>query len=284
MRGGGLGEHPAVNTISIDQNVSFGGGRLAVIAGPCVIETADVCLRVAERAKDVCARLGIGYVFKASFDKANPTSVDSYRGPGLAEGLKILARVKSELGVPLLTDVHETGQAAPVAETVDILQIPAFLCRQTDLLVACARTGHVVNVKKGQFVAPHDMTNAVRKIESTGNTQILLTERGASFGYNTLVADMTSIPTMQETGYPVIFDATHSVQRPGGQGTSSGGNRQFIPALTRAAIAAGADGLFIETHPDPDRALSDAASQLALDDLAKLLESALRVFEAVRKP
>lgn len=273
-----------MKTISIDQNVSFGGGRLAVIAGPCVIETSEVCLRVAERAKDVCARLGIGYVFKASFDKANRTSVDSYRGPGLEEGLKILSRVKSEVGVPLLTDVHETGQAAPVSEAVDILQIPAFLCRQTDLLVACARTGRVVNVKKGQFVAPHDMTNAVRKIESTGNTQILLTERGASFGYNTLVADMTSIPTMQETGYPVIFDATHSVQRPGGQGTSSGGNRQFIPALTRAAIAAGADGLFIETHPDPDRAMSDAASQLALDDLEKLLESALRVFEAVRRP
>lgn len=273
-----------MKTISIDQNVNFGGGRLAVIAGPCVIETADVCLRVAERAKDVCARLGIGYVFKASFDKANRTSVDSYRGPGLEEGLKVLSRVKSEVGVPLLTDVHETGQAAPVSEAVDILQIPAFLCRQTDLLLACARTGRVVNVKKGQFVAPHDMTNAVRKIESTGNTQILLTERGASFGYNTLVADMTSIPTMQETGYPVIFDATHSVQRPGGQGTSSGGNRQFIPALTRAAIAAGADGLFIETHPDPDRAMSDAASQLALDDLEKLLESALRVFEAVRRP
>ncbi|MCC6484820.1 MAG: 3-deoxy-8-phosphooctulonate synthase [Armatimonadetes bacterium] len=271
-----------MNTVTVSENVSFGSGRLALIAGPCVIEDLDLCLSVAGRAKDICERLGIGYVFKASFDKANRTSVDSYRGPGLARGLEILAKVKNDVDVPLLTDVHETWQVEPAAEVVDILQIPAFLCRQTDLLLACGQSERVVNVKKGQFVAPHDMVNAVRKIESTGNQRILLSERGASFGYNTLIADMTSIPVMQETGYPVVFDATHSVQRPGGQGTSSGGNRQFIPALTRAAMAAGADALFIETHPNPEAALSDAASQLPLDELEALLESALRVFEAVR--
>lgn len=272
-----------VQEVRVAEGVSFGGSRLAVIAGPCVIESLDMCRRVAEQALGICSGLGIGYVFKASFDKANRTSVDSYRGPGLDEGLRILAEVKREFGVPVLTDVHESSQAVPVGQVVDILQIPAFLCRQTDLLVACAETGKVVNVKKGQFVAPHDMRNAVRKIESTGNRRILLSERGASFGYNTLVADMTSIPVMQETGYPVIFDATHSVQRPGGGGTSSGGNRQFIPTLTRAAMAAGADGLFIETHPDPAQAKSDAASQLPLGDLEGLLRQAKRVFDCVRE-
>lgn len=262
--------------------MQFGAGRLALIAGPCVIENEQMCLETGARAQEICKRLGIGYVFKASFDKANRTSVDSYRGPGLERGLEILAEVKSRLSAPVLTDVHETWQVAPAAEVVDILQIPAFLCRQTDLLLACGRTGRAVNVKKGQFVAPHDMVNAVRKIESAGNRSILLSERGASFGYNTLVADMTSIPVMQKTGYPVIFDATHSVQRPGGQGATSGGNRQFIPTLTRAAIAAGADALFVETHPNPAEALSDAASQLPLDELEALLSSASRVFEAIR--
>lgn len=237
---------------------------------------------VARGAKEICDSLGLGYVFKASFDKANRTSVGSFRGLGIGRGLEILGAVKQELGVPVLTDVHETWQVEPAAEVVDILQVPAFLCRQTDLLIACGQSERVVNVKKGQFVAPHDMINVVRKIESTGNTSILLTERGASFGYNQLIADMTAIPDMQATGYPVIFDSTHSVQRPGGEGSFSGGNRQHIGVLTRSAVAAGADGLFLEVHPEPDQAKSDAASQLKLEDLKPLLESALRIFEAVR--
>jgi 2-dehydro-3-deoxyphosphooctonate aldolase (KDO 8-P synthase) len=268
--------------VKITDSVEFGGERLAVIGGPCVIESLDLCRTVAGRLVEICARLDIGCVFKASFDKANRTSVESFRGPGIEKGLEILAQIRTEFGVPVLTDVHETWQADPAGQTVDILQIPAFLCRQTDLLLACGRTGKTVNVKKGQFVAPHDMVNAVRKIESTGNRRILLSERGSSFGYNQLVADMTSIPVMRETGYPVVFDATHSVQRPGGLGNASGGNRQFIPTLVKAAVAAGADALFLETHPDPDRALSDAASQLPLDELEGLLKSALRVWEAVR--
>jgi 2-dehydro-3-deoxyphosphooctonate aldolase (KDO 8-P synthase) len=271
-----------MTTVKIDDRVEFGGEGLALIAGPCVIESRELCRTVAARVLEVCGRLGIGYVFKASFDKANRTSVESFRGPGLDKGLEILAEIRREFDVPVLTDVHETWQAAPAAEAVDILQVPAFLCRQTDLLLACGRTGRAVNVKKGQFVAPHDMVNAVRKIESTGNRRILLSERGSSFGYNQLVADMTSIPVMRETGYPVVFDATHSVQRPGGLGTASGGNRQFIPTLVRAAVAAGADALFLETHPEPDRALSDASSQLPLDELEGLLKAALRVREAVR--
>jgi 2-dehydro-3-deoxyphosphooctonate aldolase (KDO 8-P synthase) len=271
-----------MTTVKIDDRVEFGGEGLALIAGPCVIESRELCRTVAAQVLEVCGRLGIGYVFKASFDKANRTSVESFRGPGLDKGLEILAEIRREFDVPVLTDVHETWQAAPAAEAVDILQVPAFLCRQTDLLLACGRTGRAVNVKKGQFVAPHDMVNAVRKIESTGNRRILLSERGSSFGYNQLVADMTSIPVMRETGYPVVFDATHSVQRPGGLGTASGGNRQFIPTLVRAAVAAGADALFLETHPEPDRALSDAASQLPLDELEGLLKAALRVREAVR--
>jgi len=272
-----------MNTIHVGDNVSFGGHTLSVIAGPCVIEDLDMCRIIAETTKGICERLGIGYVFKASFDKANRTSVNSFRGPGLDKGLEILGQIKTEFDLPLLTDIHETYQVDPVAEVVDILQVPAFLCRQTDLLVACAQSERVVNVKKGQFVAPHDMVNAVDKIVFTGNKNILLTERGASFGYNTLIADMTSIPIMRKTGYPVIFDATHSVQQPGGLGIASGGNRQFIPTLTKAAIASGADGLFIETHPDPAQAKSDAACQLPLDELEKLLTSALRVWNAVRE-
>ena len=270
-------------TVSLSDTVSFGQGRLCVIAGPCVIESLDNCRQIAAEASGICAKLGLGYVFKASFDKANRTSVDSYRGPGLEKGLEILAAVKSEFSVPVLTDVHETWQVGPVAQVVDILQVPAFLCRQTDLLVACGKSGRVVNIKKGQFLAPHDMVNAVRKVESTGNWKILLTDRGTSFGYNQLVADMTSIPSMKRTGYPVVFDATHSVQRPGGLGGASGGNREFIPTLTLAAMGAGADGLFLETHPDPDRAMSDAASQLPLTELEDLLTRALRVFKAVRE-
>lgn len=271
-----------MNTVQLSPEVSFGAGKLCVIAGPCVIESPDLCMEVARGAKEVCDALGLGYVFKASFDKANRTSVGAFRGLGIGRGLEILAEVRSELGVPVLTDVHETWQVEPAAEAVDILQVPAFLCRQTDLLLACGQSGRVVNVKKGQFLAPHDMINVVRKVESTGNTSILLTERGASFGYNQLIADMTAIPEMQATGYPVIFDATHSVQRPGGEGTFSGGNRQHIAVLTRSAVAAGADGLFLEVHPNPDEAKSDSASQLRLQDLKPLLESALRIFRAVR--
>ncbi len=277
-----MGYHSGMTAVSISQSVVFGGESLAVIAGPCVIESRELCRTVAAHLQEVCGRLGLACVFKASFDKANRTSVDSFRGPGLEHGLEILAGIRAEFGMPVLTDVHETWQAAPAAEAVDILQVPAFLCRQTDLLLACGRTGRAVNVKKGQFVAPHDMVNAVRKVESTGNRRILLSERGSSFGYNQLVADMTSIPVMRETGYPVVFDATHSVQRPGGLGSASGGDRRFIPTLVRAAVAAGADALFLETHPEPENALSDAASQLPLGELEALLRSALRVWEAVR--
>lgn len=217
---------------------------MAVIAGPCVAESRELCFQVARHAKDVCDKLGIPYIFKASFDKANRASVESLRGLGLKEGLEILKAVKEEFGPPLLTDVHEVYQVGPTAEVVDILQIPAFLCRQTDLVVAAAKTGKAVNVKKGQFLAPWDMKNVVDKVVSTGNKSLLLTERGCSFGYNTLVVDMTSLPVMRGFGYPVVFDATHSVQRPGGAGTSSGGAREFVPDLVRAAVAVGIDALF----------------------------------------
>jgi len=247
---------------------------LFVIAGPCVIESLELCLTVAGRMKNVCAELGLQYIFKASFDKANRSSVSSYRGPGLAEGLKVLERVKSEIGVPVLTDVHEPSQAAAAAQVVDVLQVPAFLARQTDLLVACGATGRAVNIKKGQFMSPQEMANAVAKVRSTGNTSIMLTERGTFFGYNRLVNDFTAIAVMKSLGCPVVFDVTHSTQQPGALGTSSGGNPQFAPLLARAAVAAGADGLFIETHPHPPSALSDAASMIALDEMATLLRQA----------
>jgi len=263
-------------------NINIGGGRpFALIAGPCVIESQELCLEIAVYVRDVCKELGIPYIFKASFDKANRTSIDSPRGPGIEKGLKILAEVKSSVGVPVLTDVHEVWQVAPVAEAVDILQIPAFLCRQTDLLTAAASTGKPVNVKKGQFLAPWDMKNIIRKIESTGNKNLMLTERGCSFGYNTLVVDMCSLPIMRSYGYPVIFDATHSIQRPGGQGNASGGAREFIPHLTRAAMAVGIDALFLEVHPEPEKALSDAASMLSLSDIRELLSVAKKIENAV---
>lgn len=271
-----------MKTVVVDDKVILGAGNLCLIAGPCVIEDLETCQKAAAHAQQVCDALGIGFVFKASFDKANRTSIDSYRGPGLERGLEILAKIKAEFDVPVLTDVHEVWQAEPAGEVVDILQIPAFLCRQTDLLLACAHTERVVNVKKGQFVAPHEMENAVRKLESADALGILLTERGSSFGYNQLIVDMAGIGVMQQFGYPVIFDATHSVQRPGGLGTASGGNRDFVPSLTLAAIAAGADALFIETHPDPSQARSDAATQLPLDELEPLLKRAVAVWEAVR--
>ena len=266
--------------------VGAADGALALIAGPCVIESLDLCRIVAREAAAIAGALGIGYIFKASFDKANRTSGDSFRGQGMDAGLEVLQAIKDEFGVPVLTDVHETWQCKPVAEVCDVLQIPAFLCRQTDLLIAAAETGKVVNVKKGQFLAPWDMKNVARKIEETGNRAVLLTERGISFGYNTLVVDMTSLPQLREIGYPVVFDATHSVQRPGGGvgGTRSGGNREFIPCLTRAAVAVGIDALFLEVHPEPEKGLSDAATMLPLAELHGLLAQAMAIRRALTQP
>jgi 2-dehydro-3-deoxyphosphooctonate aldolase (KDO 8-P synthase) len=245
---------------------------LLIIGGPCVIESQELCLTVASRLKTYCDRLGFRFVFKASFDKANRSANSSFRGPGMDDGLAVLNRVKEELGVPVLTDIHEAAQAAAAAEVVDVLQIPAFLARQTDLLLAAGLTGRWINVKKGQFMAPTEMANAVAKIKSTGNDRIMLTERGTFFGYNRLVNDFTGLPIMKETGCPVIFDITHSTQQPAGLGTQSGGNPKFSPLLARAAIVAGVDGIFLETHPDPASAKSDAASMLSLDSILPLLE------------
>lgn len=262
-------------TVAIEPGVTVGGGRpFALIAGPCVIESRELCREIAATVKAMCEPLGIPYIFKASFDKANRTSGASFRGQSMEEGLEILAGIRAELGVPVLTDVHESSQCAPAAEAVDVLQIPAFLSRQTDLLVAAGETGRVVNVKKGQFLAPWDITNAVRKVEATGNQRVLVTERGVSFGYNTLVVDFRALPQMaQAAGVPVVFDGTHAVQQPGGQGATSGGQREFIPHLARAAVAVGVDALFLEVHPEPEKALSDAATMLRLSDLPALLKT-----------
>jgi len=263
-------------------NVRMGDGQpLALIAGPCVIESEELCLEIGARAKEICSSLGVSYIFKASFDKANRTSVESFRGPGIDRGLEIIARVKSALGVPALTDIHETWQAKRAAEVVDILQIPAFLCRQTDLIVAAAETGICVNIKKGQFLAPWDMANSVGKARSTGNANITLTERGVSFGYNTLVVDMCSLPAMRDLGCPVVFDATHAVQRPGGLGNATGGARQYVPHLVRAAVAVGIDALFMEVHPNPENALCDAASMLSIADLPKVIGDAVAIRQAL---
>ncbi len=252
--------------------VSFGNGlALALIAGPCQLESRAHALEVASALKEIAARVGIGLVFKTSFDKANRTSAGAQRGVGLKAALPVFAEIRETLGLPVLTDVHEIGQCAPVAEAVDVLQIPAFLCRQTDLLVAAAKTGRAVNVKKGQFLAPWDMKNVIEKITSAGNENVLVTERGVSFGYNTLVSDMRALPVLKDMGKPVIFDATHSVQQPGGQGTSSGGQREYVPVLARAAVAVGVAGVFIETHPDPDKAPSDGPNMIPLKDMEKLL-------------
>jgi 2-dehydro-3-deoxyphosphooctonate aldolase (KDO 8-P synthase) len=259
-----------------------GEGRpLFLIAGPCVMESRDLCFRIAEQAKAVCDALNVPFIFKASFDKANRTSAASFRGPGLEEGLKTMSDVRKEFGVPVLSDVHLPDQCAPAAEVLDVLQVPAFLCRQTDLLVAAARTGKPLNIKKAQFLAPEDMGNVCDKARSEGNDKLLLTERGTSFGYHRLVNDMRAIPKMQALGCPVVFDGTHSVQEPGGQGDRTGGERAMVAALTLAAVAAGADGLFLEIHPDPDKALSDAASMLPLVQLKPLLERAVRIREIV---
>jgi 2-dehydro-3-deoxyphosphooctonate aldolase (KDO 8-P synthase) len=255
---------------------------LAIIAGPCVIESESLCLEVAEALYGIARRTGILPIFKASFDKANRTSVASFRGQGMQEGLRVLAKVRASVGLPVLTDVHEPAQAAPVSEVVDILQIPAFLCRQTDMLVAAGKTGKPVNVKKGQFVAPDDMRHVIQKVESTGNHRLLLTERGACFGYHDLVVDMRSLVTMAAFGYPVVFDATHSVQSMGGAGGVSGGAPQYIEPLARAAVATGAvSAVFIETHPRPAEALSDRATMLPLERLEPLVETLLRIVDAL---
>jgi 2-dehydro-3-deoxyphosphooctonate aldolase (KDO 8-P synthase) len=261
------------------QNVVIGGPQLFLIAGPCVIESEEHALFMATSIAAICRELGVPYIFKASYDKANRTSITSFRGPGLAEGLRILARVRDQVKVPVLTDVHEAAQATAAGEVVDILQIPAFLCRQTDLLIAAARTGRAVNVKKGQFVAPQDMSHAVAKIKDSGNDRISLTERGTAFGYHNLVVDMRSLAIMREFA-PVVFDATHSVQLPS-QGTQSGGQPQFIPLLSRAAVAAGIDGIFLEVHDNPEAAKSDGANALPLADLKATLEPLLAIRRAL---
>ena len=268
--------------IRISPGVRIGRpGTFFLIAGPCVIESRDRTFRLARRLKSICAKLDVPFIFKASFDKANRSSIRSYRGPGLDRGLEILAEIKAELDIPVLSDVHETAQVAKAAEVLDVIQIPAFLCRQTDLLLAAARTQKPVNVKKGQFLSPYDMKNAVEKIESQGNRKIILTERGTMLGYNNLVVDIRSIPIMKRWGYPVVIDASHSVQKPGGRGSSSGGDREFIPAIARAATSAGADGVFLEVHDELKAALSDKENALDIKDLKDLLESLLRLKKAV---
>lgn len=255
--------------------------KFIVIAGPCVIESEAITLQIAQELKKISCTLDVDFYFKASFDKANRTSADSFRGPGLERGLKVLRKVKDVYDLKIVTDIHEPSQAGPVSEVADIIQIPAFLCRQTDLLLAAARTGKRINVKKAQFLAPWDMRNVVHKIEMAGNTDIILCERGTCFGYNTLVVDMTSIVEMKKIGYPVLFDGTHSVQKPGGNGTSTSGNREYISYLSRAAVSVGADGLFLETHLNPEKALSDGPNMIPIGDVKKLVEECLRIREIV---
>ena len=273
---------PPVEPIRMDDMV-LGGDKLFLIAGPCVIESRKLIIDVAKSVLSITQTLGIPYIFKSSYDKANRSSVKSFRGPGLEEGIKDLAALKKEVGVPVLTDIHEVHHADIAAQVADILQIPAFLCRQTDILIAAGRTGRVVNIKKGQFVAPDQMIHPVEKVRSTGNKRIILTERGTSFGYGNLVVDMRAIPIMRRTGCPVVFDATHSVQLPGGAGEITGGQREFIFTLAKAAIASGANGLFIETHPKPDSALSDATNMLPLDHLEGFLTKILDIFYAINR-
>ena len=263
-------------------NIEVGNGNLILLGGPCVLEGYERSLKIGKRAKEITEKLGIPYIFKASFDKANRSSIKSFRGPGLEEGLKILAKIKSELQVPVVTDIHETYQAEPVSKVADVLQIPAFLCRQTDLLMAAAKTGKVVNVKKGQFLSANEMKNVVTKLEESGTQKIMLTERGTTFGYNNLVVDMRGLATMRSFNYPVIFDGTHSVQLPGGGGTQSSGQREFIPYLTRAAAAVGIDGLFLEIHDNPAEALSDGPNMVALDNLEKVLADVLAINNVVK--
>jgi 2-dehydro-3-deoxyphosphooctonate aldolase (KDO 8-P synthase) len=277
-----VGSMNQLNQVSLGGLRLGAGNSLFLIAGPCVIESERHARTIAESAARIAADAGVPYIFKASYDKANRSSVNSFRGPGLTEGLRILGRIKADLNLPILTDIHEPSHAAPAAEVADVLQIPAFLARQTDLLVAAGKTGRVINIKKPQFVSPADMKNVVEKIESTGNKQIMLTERGSSFGYQNLVVDFRGIPQMKKFGYPVVFDATHSVQLPGGQGHASSGQPEFIEPLARAAVAAGTDGIFIETHDSPAKALSDGANALPLNQLAELLSRLKQLSALVR--
>ncbi len=267
---------PLSRTVQVGQ-YTIDGSKLLVIAGPCVIESEDLCLEVAYALKEITAQLDLPFIFKASYDKANRTSIDSFRGPGLERGLEVLAKVREQVGVPVTTDVHETWQVKPAAEVVDLVQIPAFLCRQTDLLVEAGKRAKAVNIKKGQFADANTMAHATKKVETGGCKNILLTERGTFFGYGDLVVDMRNLFWLRQTGYPVIFDATHSVQRPGGLGVASGGRREFVPLLIRAAVAAGVDGIFMEVHPDPDRALSDGPNMVPLKFVAELLEMAKKL-------
>lgn len=267
-----------MHIVNINDQIAIGGNkRFTLLAGPCAIENREMAIYTARTLKQVCEQLGINLVFKASYDKANRSSVGSSRGVGMEKGLDILQEIKESLQLPIVTDVHETWQCQRVAQVADILQIPAFLSRQTDLLIAAAETGRCVNVKKGQFMAPWDMQNVVKKIESTGNRGILLTERGTSFGYNNLIVDMTGLVEMRQLGYPVVFDATHSVQKPSGQGTSTGGNRNMVPYLLRAALAVGVDALFLEVHPNPEIAISDGPNQLYLSNIENILQQAIAI-------
>jgi 2-dehydro-3-deoxyphosphooctonate aldolase (KDO 8-P synthase) len=266
--------------VKITKDLTLGGGQLVLFAGPCAAESYDICIETGTAVKALCAKMGIGYVFKSSFDKANRTSADSYRGPNMNDGLKILERVRKELSVPVVTDVHESDQCAEVASVVDVLQIPAFLCRQTDLLIAAAKTGKAVKVKKGQFMAPEDMKYAVDKVRGEGNPNVFLTERGSSFGYHNLVVDFRSLPIMRQYS-PVVFDVTHSIQRPGGLGGKSGGDRQYAGFLARAAAAVGVDGFFIETHPNPEKALSDGPNMVRLSEMEAFVSEILRVHNSV---
>jgi 2-dehydro-3-deoxyphosphooctonate aldolase (KDO 8-P synthase) len=276
-----------MNTVTIsrpgdESAIKVGPGKpFLLIAGPCVLESEELARQVAGQLKEIAQRLAISFVFKSSFDKANRTSLDSYRGPGMQEGLKVLDSIRHDYQVPVISDVHETYQVEEAGAVLDVLQIPAFLCRQTDLLVAAARTGKAINLKKGQFLSPWDMTNAVNKIRAAGNNNLMLCERGVSLGYNNLVVDMRSLPVMRSLGCPVIFDATHSVQLPGGGGSSSGGQREYIPVLSRAAVAAGIDGIFMEVHPEPDKALCDGPNHLPLDQVEELLKTLLKIHAIV---
>ena len=265
------------------KDFEIGGDKLTILAGPCAVESLDIMRETAEGLKKVCVDLDINYVFKCSYDKANRSSIKSYRGLGMEKGLEYLSIIKKEFDVPIVTDIHQPEQAKPVAEVADILQIPAFLCRQTDLLIAAAKTGKIVNIKKGQFLAPQQMESLVRKVEDSGNNKIMLTDRGVTFGYNNLVSDFRAIPIMKKFGYPVVFDATHSVQMPGSNGDSTGGDRTFVPILANCAMAAGADVLFFEVHPNPDCALCDGPNMLFLRDAKQVFEKCKSIFEIVRK-
>jgi 2-dehydro-3-deoxyphosphooctonate aldolase (KDO 8-P synthase) len=265
------------------RDFEIGGEKLTILAGPCAIESQEILDETAKHLKEITKELNINFVFKSSFDKANRSSITSYRGPGLEKGLKMLQQVKEKYNVPIVTDIHTPEQAAIAAEVADIIQIPAFLCRQTDLLVAAAKTGKIINIKKGQFLAPEQMGSIVKKVEDSGNTNILLTDRGSSFGYNNLVTDFRGIPIMQSFGYPVVFDATHSVQLPGANGVCSGGDRRFVPVLAKAAMAVGANVLFFEVHPEPDKALCDGPNMVALKDAKELFSICKKIFELVKE-